>query len=358
MKKVIFTGGGSGGHVIPALTLINELKKHKVKIAYIGSEKAIESELVPENKIEYYAIKTGKLRRYFSWQNFTDIFRLSIGIFQAFIILLKEGGKKNVLVFSTGGYISVPVAIACKLLGVDLYIHEQTSRVGLANKIASRFAKKVFISFEESKDFFPSSKVIHSGYPIREEFFKSYIRSDIMVKGRALQSKLPLLFITGGGNGSLLINQKIESVIDELKRNYQIVHQVGAQFAQHFEQYNDEKYISTDFIGPEMAALFSCADVIISRSGAGTVAELMAMRKRSIFIPLKIAQKNEQFHNAMAAKTALGSWVIEEDHFKGIELLSTLKAFCESTPEVTSEQEDLESFSRARQFLVDQILRT
>lgn len=354
-KKLIFTGGGSGGHVIPALVLIKELKKRGVEISYIGSEKAIESQLIPGEGINYYAIKTGKLRRYFSLENFSDLFRILWGWLQSIWILKKAGGRKNVLVFSTGGYISVPVGLACWLLGVDILIHEQTSRVGLANKIVSRFAKKIFVTFEDSLEFFPSSKTVVSGHPVRHIFFEPLSEQSVLIEGMDLnQSTKPLLVITGGGNGSLLINEKIREALEDLKASFDIVHQVGANFIDEYKQLRDNSYIPVAFLGEEMAFLYKKASIIVSRAGAGTVAELLAIGKPSIFIPLKIAQKNEQYHNAMEAHRRLGSMIIEEDEFKKCNLLKKLADFQKASPEASREKETVKE--KATAFLVDEIL--
>ncbi len=323
-KHIVFCGGGSGGHVMPALTLIEALQKQGYEIDYIGGN-GIESEIVPSRNIPYHQIQTGKLRRYLSVQNMIDLFKVGVGIFQAFFFMLTRPG--NTLVFSTGGFVSVPVVIAAWLTGKKIYIHEQTSRVGLANKIASKFADKVFISFDESKNYFPTGKTMLSGYPLRDECYDATV-GKIEVDGVDVgKSTRPVMFITGGGNGAKILNEKVRDGLEELEKKYLIIHQVGKQFEEEYSKLKSENYHPVAFVSGGMIDLFKKAEVVISRAGAGTVSELLSLNKKSIFIPLKIAQKNEQFHNAMEAHGKIGSLVIEEDEFNSLSMSEILERF-------------------------------
>lgn len=311
-KTLIFTGGGSGGHVMPALTILKKINsKNEFDVHYIGGINGIERELVRDYKLTYHPIQTGKLRRYLSMENFKDTLRVFLGLIDAFKVLWKFK-RQETLVFSTGGFVCVPVVIAAKLQGKKVFIHEQTSRVGLANKISSIFANKVFISFEDSFKYFDEKKTFYSGYPLREECYSESI-NPVVINGRVINdSPLPILFITGGGNGAQLINKLIIKNLDVLASRYLIVHQVGKAFIDEYSQIKHDNYIPLAFVGPEMIDLFKLATVTVSRSGAGTVCELIAVGKKSIYIPLKIAQKNEQFFNALEAHKKLGSIIIEE----------------------------------------------
>lgn len=311
-KTLIFTGGGSGGHVMPALTILKRINADKkFDIHYIGGINGIERELVRDYELTYHPIHTGKLRRYLSVENLKDTIRVFMGLIDAFKILWKFN-RKETLVFSTGGFVCVPVVLAAKLQGKKVFIHEQTSRVGLANKISSIFADKVFISFEDSFKYFDERKTYFSGYPLREECYSETI-NEVVINGRLINdSKLPILFVTGGGNGAQLINKLIQRNLDILASRYLIIHQVGKSFFNEYSHIKHDNYIPLAFVGPEMIDLFKLATVTISRSGAGTVCELIAVGKKSIYIPLKIAQKNEQFYNALEAYKKLGSIIIEE----------------------------------------------
>lgn len=329
MKKLIFTGGGSGGHVVPALTIIKKINQHnEFEIHYVGGLESIERDLVRDYQLTYHPIHTGKLRRYLSFENLKDIFKIVIGFFESLILLMRF--KRNeTLIFSTGGFVSVPVVIAAKLLGFNIYIHEQTSRVGLANKICSKLSRKVFISFEESFKFFDKHKTQYSGYPLREECFSTDI-GKVVINGVELNSLTkPIIFVTGGGNGAKLINDLIKDNFDELIDKFVIVHQVGKSFIGEYSKIKHPDYFPLAFVGKEMIDLFKLSTITISRSGAGTVCELIAVGKRSIYIPLRIAQKNEQFHNAVEARNKLSSIIIEEKDlnketfFKAIEVIGT-----------------------------------
>ncbi|MBT3584184.1 MAG: UDP-N-acetylglucosamine--N-acetylmuramyl-(pentapeptide) pyrophosphoryl-undecaprenol N-acetylglucosamine transferase [Halobacteriovoraceae bacterium] len=326
-RVIIFTGGGSGGHVVPGLTLINELQKDiRNKIYYIGSHQGIERSLVENQKIPYYAISTGKLRRYLSLQNLLDIFKVFKGIWDAFWILARFKRNRS-LVFSTGGFVSVPVVLAAWFMGKKVFIHEQTSQVGLANKICSLFAQKIYISFEDSLKFFPSEKTEVSGYPLREQLFNSSV-GELVISGVNINDiSKPILFITGGGNGSGLLNDLVKKYLHELSKKYFIVHQVGKNYIEEFSKVENENYLPLDFLNEGMIDLYKLSDTIISRAGAGTVCELLALNKKSIFIPLKIAQRNEQYFNALEAQKKLGSRIIEEDSLPSMDLLHYLQEF-------------------------------
>lgn len=313
---------------MPALTVVRALRESQpdIKISAIGSYKGIEAKLFQKEGLPYKAISTGKLRRYLSWENFTDLFRLARGLWQAYWFLLRFS-RKDTVIFGTGGFVIVPVVLAAWLQGKKIVLHEQTSRVGLANKIASLFAKKVLITFASSKGFFPQEKTIHSGYPLRKEILAPPSLSQYKDFPTSSDGK-PLLFVTGGGNGSFLLNKVIDECREDLEKKFFIIHQCGAQFIEQFKSKESESYKVFDFINEEMVSLLNEADIVISRAGAGTVVELISLGKPSIFIPLKIAQKNEQFHNAKEAESRIGSIVIEEDGLTKeslIEAISTIE---------------------------------
>ncbi len=349
-KTLIFTGGGSGGHVMPALTIIKKINEASLyDVHYIGGIASIERELVQDYKLTYHPIRTGKLRRYLSLENMKDIIRVFLGLVDSFKLLWKFN-KKNTLVFSTGGFVSVPVVLAARLQGKKAFIHEQTSRVGLANKICSIFANRVFISFEDSYKYFDENKTHFSGYPLREECYSDDIKP-VKINGRLInESTKPVLFVTGGGNGAQLINKLIEKNFLFLTTKYLVIHQTGKAF---FNDYNARlkhpDYIAVPFIGTEMIDLFKLATVTISRSGAGTVCELIAVGKKSIYIPLKIAQKNEQFFNALEAHKKLGSLIIEEKELSDESFLQALKDIGDHNPMTKVQKQN------GLQFLVEEI---
>ena len=328
MKKIIFTGGGSGGHVIPARTIINEIisRNTDISLFYIGGKKSIEREIISEVGICYYPISTGKLRRYFSVENALDFFHFLFGIIQSLVILFSH--RKNSVVFSTGGFVALPVVIASRILGIKSIIHEQTAVAGLANRISSKLCDQVLVSFEKSKVNFPSSKTILTGYPVSKKCFEEPVFPIEIKKGASIprKSEKKTLLITGGGNGSKLINDITKENLEDLKKEFRVLHQVGKRFEPEFKNFDDDNYTSFGFTN-SLIDLIKISDVVVSRAGAGTVMELISMGKRSIFVPLKIAQKNEQFHNASEAKNILGSNIILEDDFNAQALLTSVMDF-------------------------------
>jgi UDP-N-acetylglucosamine--N-acetylmuramyl-(pentapeptide) pyrophosphoryl-undecaprenol N-acetylglucosamine transferase len=319
---IVFTGGGSGGHVMPALTLIDELQRRGgFDIAYVGSHTGIEREVVTRRGLPYTPIATGKLRRYLSVENLTDIGRVAWGTLQAFAWFLR---RPRGLVFSTGGFVSVPVVVAGRLTGQTVFVHEQTSRAGLANRLAAKFAHAVFVSFEASVPLFPAGKTEMTGYPLRAACFAP-LEGPVTVAGRDLgEVDAPVLFVTGGGNGSKLLNEWIRDHLDALQEHFFVVHQVGKAFAEEYVALDGDRYVSTAFVD-DMIGVLRTADVVVSRAGAGTVQELMALGKRSLFVPLAIAQKNEQYHNAMEAHERLGSVVVTEDQLAATDLVDVAR---------------------------------
>lgn len=348
-KTLIFTGGGSGGHVMPGLTILKKINQSgEFDIHYIGGINSIERELVSDYKLTYHPIHTGKLRRYLSIENLKDISRVFLGLFDSFKVLWKFDRKKT-LVFSTGGFVSVPVVLAAKLQRKKVFIHEQTSRVGLANKICSIFADRIFISFEDSFKYFNEDKTYFSGYPLREECYNEEIRP-VVIQGRVInESAKPILFITGGGNGAQLINKLIEKNLTYLTERYLVIHQTGKTYFNDYNKLKSDSYIPMPFIGPEMIDLFKLATVTISRSGAGTVCELIAVGKKSIYVPLRIAQKNEQFYNALEAHKKLGSLIIEEKELSDKSILAALDEIGMDNPMIKIQKQN------GLQFLVEEI---
>lgn len=331
MKKIIFTGGGSGGHVLPAITLINKLSSelnasdNELDILYIGGKEGIERDLICNLGLKYKGISTGKLRRYFSVQNFLDLFKIFWGFLESFFIILNFKNGPTLLI-GTGGFVSVAPVIAAKLLGLKVIIHEQTSRAGLANRLCSKFADKILISYEASSQYFDQHKVFFTGLPLRDEIFSHEI-NDLVIEGIALKNvQKPILFLTGGGNGSLLLNNWLKNSLNDLEKKYFVVHQVGKQFIDEFSKLKNESYLPISFVNEGMIDLFKLSTFVISRAGANTVLELYSLGKKSILVPLKIAQKNEQFHNAKFNEEKLGSIIIEEDKLNNVSLDNILKS--------------------------------
>ncbi len=328
--RLVITGGGSGGHTIPAITIYDELverfskQNRHFKCIYIGSHRGIERSIAKDKSIDYFPISTGKLRRYFSLRNFTDIFRIFKGFIDSIRVLKRFNPN---IVFSTGGFVSVPVVIAASILKVPVVIHEQTSSIGLANKICGYFAKKIAISFLSSRDYFPIHKVVHTGYPIRKELFNG--SSDRCYKGFNLDKSLPIVYITGGSSGSHKINMAIKAILADLLGKCHIIHQCGTTDFDILKDYAVPSglrgsYIPKSFIKDELKDILNTCTLLVGRSGAGTVSEVIALGIPSIFIPLAIATRNEQYKNAKIPESIGGAVIINENSLNPNKLKSTI----------------------------------
>lgn len=339
--KIVITGGGSGGHISPAQAVIDEFKLRYTnaldKILYIGGDlgmegdssgKSVEQKIYENSDINFVAIRAGKLQRYFSWKTVQLLFRVIGGFFDARKQLKKF---KPDMIFSTGGFVTVPVCIVGKLMGIPVYIHEQTSSIGLTNKIVSKFAKRIFIAFNSSFQHFPRKKTILTGNPVRQSIFKTQASPEIqkqlnVLLNNKVELSKPILLIMGGGQGSHLINETIASALPNLIQKYQIVLQTGSneQF-KDFEMLNRRKealppeyqshFLPMQFINSEdIGAFFHYSDMFIGRAGANLVYEVALLKKRSIFIPIPWVTNNEQEKNANTlVRQGLSSIVQQEE---------------------------------------------
>ncbi len=364
--RVVFTGGGSGGHTMPAVAMIEFIKKYcsENKIDYnflcIGSKDGVERDIVTKKGIDYKSVSTGKLRRYLSFKNFTDMFRIIKGFFQSLKII---SNFKPDLIFSTGGFVSVPVVIAAKRKKISIVIHEQTIDAGLANKIASKFADKVCITFSESKKYFPESKVVVTGIPLRDEVFSGSIESARSRFG--FDSERPTVFFTGGGLGCHILNEVSLEIIDSLLDKVNIIFQTGKNsdfdimrdFRETLTDDKKKKFFLYDFIGEEIGDIYSIADLIVARSGAGTVNEILARKTPAIFIPLAIATNNEQYKNALVVTQYGGAVILEEKELTANKLNDLLNKilFTEKLSEMKNNLSTI-SFSDGRENILKVIL--
>lgn len=292
-KIIVFTGGGTAGHVTPNIALIEALKKSGWKCLYIGSHNSIEKTLMTELGIPFYGIATGKLRRYFSVQNFIDPFKIVYGILQALYFL--RGIKPNV-VFSKGGFVSLPVVIAAWLSRVPAIAHESDLSPGLTTKLSYPFVKHVCITFERAKNHFKyKNKLVLTGTPLRHSLFEGIKDKAVSLCG--FKQKKPCLLFVGGGLGALAINLAVRESLEVLLPKFNVIHLCGkGKVDPLFEQ---EGYCQFDYVSEEMPDLYALSDLIISRSGANTVCEILALAKPHLFIPLSLkASRGDQIHNA------------------------------------------------------------
>ncbi|MBQ6464281.1 MAG: undecaprenyldiphospho-muramoylpentapeptide beta-N-acetylglucosaminyltransferase, partial [Pseudobutyrivibrio sp.] len=297
MKKIIMTGGGTAGHVTPNLALVPLLKEKGYEIFYIGSYTGIEKKLVEDAGITYYGISSGKLRRYHDWKNFTDPFRVIKGFSEANQLM------KHIqpdVVFSKGGFVSVPVVMAAARQHIPAIIHESDMTPGLANKLAIPFASKVCCNFPETMQYLPDGKAVHTGSPIRKELFSGNREAGLAFTG--FSADKPVILIMGGSIGSRFINNAVWSSLDTLLEKFQIVHLVGKGNINN-DLVGRDGYKQYEFISEHLNDIFAMTDLMISRAGANSISEILALKIPNILIPLPAAaSRGDQILNAASYK--------------------------------------------------------
>lgn len=318
--KIIMTGGGSAGHVTPNLALIPRLKEEGFDIKYIGSKNGIEKEIIKNANIPYFEISSGKLRRYFDMKNFSDPFKVIKGVFQALKILSKE---KPDVIFSKGGFVTVPVVMAASLKKIPVVSHESDLTPGLANKLAAPFCDKLCVTFPESLKFIKGNKGVVTGTPIRKDLLEGNKIQGKKICGFKDDKKV--LLVIGGSLGSKVINESIRNCIDELLKEFNIVHICG-KGNMDLSLKDKKGYFQVEYVSEELPHLMALSDLVISRAGANTIFELLALKKLNILIPLsKKASRGDQVLNAESFSNAGYSKVIEEEELNSNIILSSIK---------------------------------
>ena len=318
MKRIILTGGGTAGHVTPNIALLPRLRELQYDIHYIGSYNGMEKQLVEQQGIPYHGISSGKLRRYFSLQNFTDPFRVLKGFSEA-NRLIKQ--LKPDVIFSKGGFVSVPVVIAGKKNHVPVIIHESDMTPGLANKICMRTAKKICCNFPETVKLLPADKAVLTGTPIRRELLNGSRDAGFAFTG--LSDDKPILLMMGGSTGSRAVNAGLRSALPQLLKEFHVIHLCGkgnldSTLAQ-------PGYIQYEYISDELKDLFAISDIVLSRAGANAICELLALHKPNILIPLsKEASRGDQILNANSFKKQGFSYVLEEEKLNADTLMAAV----------------------------------
>lgn len=313
------TGGGTAGHVTPNLALVPYLKKAGYEISYIGSYNGIEKNLVENAGITYYGISSGKLRRYHDWKNFTDPFRVVKGFSEA-NQLIKH--LKPDVVFSKGGFVSVPVVMAAARQHIPSIIHESDMTPGLANKLAIPFATKVCCNFPETLKYLPEGKAVHTGSPIRSELFSG--SKDAGYEFTGFNPSKAVLLIMGGSIGSRFINEAVWSSLDELLDKFQIIHLVGKGNINN-SLTNIAGYQQYEFISKQLNDIFAITDIMISRAGANSISEILALKIPNILIPLSAAaSRGDQILNAKSYESQGYSTVLQEEDVTGPTLVEAV----------------------------------
>lgn len=325
MKHIVFTGGGTAGHVTPNIALFPAVKEAGYEISYIGSYEGIEKELITGQGVTYYGIDSGKFRRYFSWKNFTDPFHVVKGYFQAKKLLKKLNPN---IVFSKGGFVSVPVVMAAKKCKIPCIIHESDITPGLANKLAIPSATKVCANFPETLNYLPKEKAVLTGSPIRKELFTGNKIKGLDFCG--FTANKPVLLVIGGSTGAASVNNAVRDLLPTLLQQFQVIHLCGK--GKTDEGYNGrEGYVQFEYINKELKDLFAAADVIVSRAGANAICELLALKKPNILIPLSAAaSRGDQILNAESFERQGFSYVLKEEDVTNETLLAAVNEVYEN----------------------------
>jgi len=351
--KILFTGGGTGGHIFPIISIIREIRKTfprelVLNISFVGPKDQFSEIFFSQEGVQVKNILSGKIRRYFTlisfFKNLVDVvFKIPLGILQSFFYIFFWAPD---LIFSKGGYGSIPVVLSGWLLRVPIILHESDAMPGLTNRFLSRFAAAVFVSFPNTS-YFPAKKTVLVGNPIRKE-----ILNGSREKGKAifkLSGEKPIIFIAGGSQGAQRINDKILDILPELLKNFELLHQTGEK---NFETVVAESkimiskemaryYHPVPFLDEEeMREAYAVSELIISRAGASTIFEIAAVGKPSILIPLPEAAQDHQLNNAYIYAQKGAAVVLEEENF-------TPRFFLERLKYLFSHPQILEKMSQA-----------
>lgn len=318
MKKIVLTGGGTAGHVTPNIALLPGLKELGYEIHYIGSYEGIESKLIADFDIPYYGIATGKFRRYLDPKNLSDPFRVIKGFTESRKILKQIQPD---IVFSKGGYVSVPVVRAAASLKIPCIIHESDMTPGLANKLCIPAAEKVCCNFPETMQYIPEEKAILTGSPIREELSKGNKIAALDLCG--FNANTPVIMVIGGSLGAANVNKAVRDALPELLKDFQVVHICGKDKIDNM-LLTTKGYKQFEYVKAELKDIFAMADVVISRAGANAICELLALKKPNVLIPLMAGSRGDQILNAKSFESQGYSKVLMEDDITNQLLVDTV----------------------------------
>lgn len=328
--RIVLTGGGTGGHLVPLISVAKKIqeKTADAKFLFIGPKGEIENQLMTKANIPMRNVSVGKVRRYFSFLNFLDFFKVILGFFQALfhlVVFMPDA------VFSKGGYASFPVVLAAWVYRIPVLIHESDSKPGLANAILIKLANRVAVSYPEAEKAFPPDKVVLTGNPLREDIAKGEAQK---IKGVLhLSDSKKIIFVYGGSQGAKIINDKITNVLPELLKKYFVIHQTGKNnFAEVKQKVGElgikaerEGYFPIAFVGDELKDILAASDLVISRAGANSISEIAANGKAAIIIPLENSAGDHQKTNAYSLDRIKGCVVLEENNLGENLLLSRIE---------------------------------
>jgi UDP-N-acetylglucosamine--N-acetylmuramyl-(pentapeptide) pyrophosphoryl-undecaprenol N-acetylglucosamine transferase len=316
---VVIAGGGTGGHTSPGLAVAAVLRRRGIACAWIGSRDGIEARRVPASSLPYFAIPTGKLRRYWAWRNLTDVaFNAPAGVLSAARVLRRLRPR---VVFGTGGFVALPVVVAGALLRIPVVVHEQTAVPGLANRIAGRFASRIALTFGESAGAFPPGRVVTTGNPLRAEL-RGGSRADAIARF-GLDPGLPLVYVTGGALGAHRVNRAFGEIVDRVLPHAQVIHQSGDNRETGDREWLEARRVSLPgplasryhvrpYLDVELPGVFATAALVVGRAGAGTVNECCQLGLPAVYVPLPGTSGDEQTANARLVERAGGCVVLPQ----------------------------------------------
>jgi UDP-N-acetylglucosamine--N-acetylmuramyl-(pentapeptide) pyrophosphoryl-undecaprenol N-acetylglucosamine transferase len=328
---IVFTGGGTAGHVIANLPLIEELKRDGWQIHYIGSD-GVEKGMITPLNIPYHVVSCGKLRRYFSWQNFLDPLKIFLGIGQSYRLLRK---LKTGLVFSKGGFVAFPIVVAAWLNRIPIIAHESDLSPGLANRLSFPFIDKLCVTFAAAKNHFKNQKKVEiTGTPIRQELLHGSKAKGLALCG--FKDGKPCLLAIGGSQGSAKLNESLRQALPVLRKHYQIIHLCG-QGKLDATLVNQADYYQLEYANEELADLFAASDIVVSRAGANSLYEILALGKPHVLVPLSTkVSRGDQMQNALHFKQQGISQVVEEEALTVETLLRVLNEVSQRKEEIIS----------------------
>ena len=348
MTRILLTGGGTAGHVMPHIAMLPYYKEAGWDCIYVGG-KGIERSIAEHNGIPFYQIQTGKLRRYFSIENFIDIFRIFLGFFQALLILIKVRPQ---IVFSKGGFVSVPVAYAAWILRIPVVTHESDFTPGLANKLMKPMCRLIFCAFPETLKLLKSVEVVEAGIPVRQSLLHGSAQKGNEICG--FSGRKPTILFMGGSSGAERINKALEGILGRLLERFQVIHIAGKGKGSSFSH---EDYKCFEFVSENLEHLLALADVVVSRSGANSIFELRALGKPMLLIPLEIASRGDQVDNAKSFEAKGWAKVLRETELSSEKLEHEIIELFEDSAKLKSSLIDVESKTKPIEIIMNNLRR-
>jgi len=330
--RIAIAGGGTGGHTSAGLAVGEVLRERGADVHWIGSRFGVEARRVPAAGIAFHTISTGKLRRYWDWENAPDLlWRAPSGVVQSWRLLRR---LRPALLFATGGFVALPPALAARTLGIPIVVHEQTAVPGLANRIVARFARRIALSFPTNDPGLPAGRTIVTGNPVRPEVLRG--SREAACRRFGFDPALPIVYVTGGAQGAHRINRAVGEVLASLLDMAQVIHQCGdnaetadhawlARRAQSLPGEGRRRYALLTYVGDELGDVYAAADLVVGRSGAGTLNECVNLGKPALYIPLPGASGDEQTANARLVAAAGGGVLLPQSELTGWALLERVR---------------------------------